>query len=205
LNASLFVALVGIVLASVVPNDLARYAFLVLAGAGTLTAMILAGRRLRRLSASLDETTRRLLALEDTDDVTGLASRAAFERAIEAEAARAKRAEERFAVLRADLRGLSRLAPPAQQAALRWFATLISRQTRNIDTRARLSTDAFGVIVVGADSRTATKVVERIRSQTPPAGVEVAFGIATYPQDGEEPPALLARAEEELAVTATSA
>src|SRR5438093_7100738 len=204
LNVALGVALVAIVLASFAASDLVRAALLVVAAGGTLVALFVAGRRLRELATSLDETTQRLLAIEETDDVTGLASRSSFERAIEAEAARAKRTEGQFAVVRADLRGLGRLAPPTSQAALRWFANVLARQTRNIDARARLADDAFGVILVGADSRTATRVVERIRAQSSPAGIALAFGIATYPQDGHEPEVLLLRAEEELAVTATA-
>lgn len=167
-------------------------------GIAALAALVGARSRVRELEAALDETMRRLLAVGVTDDLTGLSSRAAFEQSIEAEVARAERTGGKFAVLRADVRGLSQLDGAASDGTLKWFAHVLARQTRAIDSRARLGGDSFGVILVGADSHTATKVVQRIATAAPPNGVVTVFGVATYPDDGDGSGTLLRRAQEEL-------
>src|SRR5439155_302402 len=79
------------------------------------------------------------------------------------EIARVKRGGQgRFAILRIDVVGLSKLDAAEAEAALLWFAGVLSRQTRGIDARARLGGDEFGIVLVGADSGTATRVVDRI-------------------------------------------
>src|SRR5438105_11089257 len=188
--------------AAVTPAPSLFFGMIAVAAVASIGAFVLIERRSRELSTSLDETIRTLLQSGGTDDVTGLASRAAFGRAIEGEIARIQSSGGRFAVLRIDVVGLSKLDAAGAETALRWFAGVLSRQTRGIDARARLGGDEFGIVLVGADSRTATKVIDRIRAMPAPAGARLTFGVATYPADGDDPQTLLRRAEEELAVLA---
>ncbi|TMD58936.1 MAG: diguanylate cyclase [Chloroflexi bacterium] len=199
----LVVGLVAMLAAAVTPTPSLVFGMIAVAATASISAFALIERRSRELSASLDETIRRLLQAGGTDELTGLASRAAFGRAIAGEIARVKRGGQgRFAILRIDVVGLSKLDAAEAEAALLWFAGVLSRQTRGIDARARLGGDEFGIVLVGADSGTATRVVDRIRTMPVPANVRLAFGISTYPDDGAEPEVLVRRAEEELAVLA---
>ena len=198
----LVVGLLAMIAAAFTPASPLAFAMIGVAAAATVGAFALVDRRSRELSVSLDDTVRRLLLSGGTDEVTGLASRAAFARAIEGEISRASRTGGRFAVLRVDVRGLSRLDAVGSEAALRWFAGVLSRHTRGIDARARLSGDEFGIVLIGADSHTATRVVDRIAAIPSPAGLRLSFGVATYPEDGADHETLLRRAEEELAVVA---
>ena len=198
----LIVGLLAMLAAAVTPTQSFAFGMIAVAAGASVGAFALVERRSRELSASLDETIRRLLQAGGSDEVTGLASRAAFARAIDGEIARLQRGGGHFAVLRIDVVGLSKLDAASGETGLRWFASVLSRQTRGIDARARLGGDEFGIVLVGADGRIAAKVVERIRAIPAPGGVRVAFGLATYPEDGGDPETLLRRAEEELAVLA---
>ncbi|OLC55481.1 MAG: hypothetical protein AUH85_09190 [Chloroflexi bacterium 13_1_40CM_4_68_4] len=189
--------------AAVTPAPSLVFGMIAVAATASIGAFVLIERRSRELSASLDETIRRLLQAGGTDELTGLASRAAFGRAIEGEIARVRRGGQgRFAILRIDVLGLSKMDAANGETALLWFAGVLSRQTRGIDGRARLGGDEFGIVLVGADSGTASRVVDRIRAMPAPANVRLTFGVATYPDDGATPEALVQRAEEELAVLA---
>ncbi|HYY55197.1 MAG TPA: GGDEF domain-containing protein [Candidatus Dormibacteraeota bacterium] len=198
----LVVGLLAMLAAAVAPAQSLAFGMIAVAAVSSVGAFVLIERRSRELSASLDETIRRLLQSGGTDEVTGLASRAAFARAIDGEIARVNRGGGRFAVLRVDVVGLSKLDAKASEDVLRWFAGVLSRQTRGIDARARLGGDEFGIVLVGADSHTATRVVDRIQAMEDAPGARLTFGIATYPEDGADAEALLRRAEEELAVLA---
>jgi diguanylate cyclase (GGDEF)-like protein len=198
----LVVGLLAMLAAAVTPAPSLAFGMIAIAAVSSVGAFVLIERRARELSTSLDETVRRLLQAGGTDELTGLASRAAFARAIEGEIARVKRGGAHFVVLRIDVVGLSKLDANACEIALRWFAGALSRHTRGIDARARLGGDEFGVVLVGADSHAAAKVIDRIRAMPTPIGVRVTFGLATYPEDGADADALLRRAEEELAVVA---
>jgi GGDEF domain-containing protein len=156
-------------------------------------------RRSREIATGLVRIVRRLRRA-DADGPRLVSGRAEFARVVDAQIAAAR--EARFALVRIDVRGLSVLQPPAATATLRWFAGILAHLTRSSDARARLEGDAFAVLLLGSDSRTATRVIERLRSKQPPNRVELGFGVAIYPDDGESADELLRRAEEELSVLA---
>jgi diguanylate cyclase (GGDEF)-like protein len=83
---------------------------------------------------------------------------------------------------------------------LRELGVVVSRGVRRSDTLARCGGDEFAVLLPAADTEAALGVAERVRAavQAARAGgqrLTVSVGVATYPQDGRTPDALLAAAD----------
>lgn len=168
---------------------------LLLAAAGIFAALSANEIRARTLAAALEATNRRLVKLATIDELTQFQNRKAFERSVEGEIARARRSEGRFSVVTLRVLGLGSFAEGGAEAALQRFAACLERQTRAVDTRARLAEDAFAVILVGADPATTATILDRVRTGCG----EIAVGVAHYPGDGDAPVALIRIAEERAA------
>lgn len=83
---------------------------------------------------------------------------------------------------------------------LRELGAVVSRTVRRTDTLARCGGDEFAVLLPGADSPSALAVAERVRAgvhAARPGGqrLTVSVGVATHPQDGRTPEALLEAAD----------
>jgi len=142
------------------------------------------------------------------DELTGLANRVLFRERIEQAIARARRTEERFAVLLLDLdrfKGVNdTMGHPAGDLLLRITAQRLCRVVREIDTVARLGGDEFAIVQTSVERRAD---VERLCSRILDAikqpydieghGVDMAtsIGIAVAPDDGLEAEGLLKNAD----------
>ena len=154
--------------------------------ANTIGAALVRGELLRKLEEQAS-----------TDELTGLPNRRAFDDAVRAALARARRAGQPLSILLVDLDGLKQVNDSAGHAAgdrllvtagSAWAATL-----RASDVIARVGGDEFAVLLEGADETAADEVIERLAAALPP-GHGASAGAATW--DGsEEAAALLARAD----------
>jgi diguanylate cyclase (GGDEF)-like protein len=145
--------------------------------------------RLDALVASLDDAAR-------TDPLTGLLNRRAFEELFETELERAQRANGRLSVLLGDLDGFKevndRFGHEAGDEALCQVARDMLKWKRRVDTPARIGGEEFALILPDTDERGAFLVAERLRRAThrsfaeDPVGVTISFGVAAYPEHGDD-------------------
>jgi diguanylate cyclase (GGDEF)-like protein len=114
---------------------------------------------------------RKVRRLAQTDELTGLPNRRAFEAALAREAARAAREHKPLAVALIDLdhfKALNdRFGHEAGDRMLRDTAIAWSADLRPSDLLARHGGDEFGLILPGCSMTRAREVLERIRAATP--------------------------------------
>lgn len=142
------------------------------------------------------------------DELTGLANRVLFRERIEQALARAKRTEERFAVLLLDLdrfKGVNdTMGHPAGDALLKVTAQRLCRMVRQIDTVARLGGDEFAIVQTSVETRAdverlCRRIFEAIEQPFDIEGhgvdMSTSIGIAVAPDDGLEAEGLLKNAD----------
>jgi diguanylate cyclase (GGDEF)-like protein/PAS domain S-box-containing protein len=143
------------------------------------------------------------------DALTGLTSPLLLPDRLSVAIAQAYRHRARVGVVHVDVDGFSgvnaRLGRPQGDRVLRAVARRLSHCVRQGDTAARLEADAFVLVLPGLHhgedaTRIAEKVLRALRKPFPLADGTVALpasvGVAIFPEDGEDAPALLASAEQ---------
>ncbi|ANY16165.1 sensor domain-containing diguanylate cyclase [Bordetella pseudohinzii] len=146
----------------------------------------------------------RLNTASMTDPLTGLANRRALQPCLEALADR----RQEFALLALDVDHFKQIndrhGHPAGDAALRALAETVGGCIRPQDRFFRIGGEEFLAVVPG-DIQAAGQIAERIRQavagQAMPAGVgsmTVSLGLARWPADAADIPAVLARADQAL-------
>src|SRR5467141_3157007 len=150
------------------------------------------------------ESQARLLAV--TDPLTGLGNYRRLLDVLHAEIERSGRTGRPFAVLLLDLDGLKKIndcyGHLAGSRALCRVGEVLRLFCRAIDTATRYGGDEFAVVLPETAARAAGLVASRIRnrlatdSEQPPLSASI--GVAAYPQDGETVEALLQTADREL-------
>ena len=174
-------------------------------GIGTLVVaavLIMSMRgRVELLMAQLFESAR-------TDPLTTLTNRRGFREALDLELERARRGGDPMTVLVGDLDHFKdvndRSGHLGGDQALRRVAGFLQRGKRQIDTVARVGGEEFALLLPDTDASGAFTVAERLREQIRDgfAGdvvpVTISFGIATFPEHGQTPGALLRTADEAL-------
>lgn len=139
------------------------------------------------------------------DPVTGLLNVRVFYDEVE----RLRSAGTPFSVLLADIRGMRRLndtyGHPTGTEAVRVLAHVLRRATRGDVAVSRLGSDEVGVLLVGEDRdqcrAVVADVITRLGRETVslPDGkafeIHAAYGIARWPEDGDDAVALLRAAE----------
>jgi diguanylate cyclase (GGDEF)-like protein/PAS domain S-box-containing protein len=118
----------------------------------------------------LREQRERLEWASTHDSLTGLANRAAFERALDRQLADRRAASGRpFCVMALDLDYFKavndRGGHAAGDALLQDLSSLMAKRLRRSDMLARLGGDEFGALLVNCDEPTALKVAESMREQ----------------------------------------
>ncbi|HXK10962.1 MAG TPA: EAL domain-containing protein [Vicinamibacteria bacterium] len=143
------------------------------------------------------------------DAMTGLTSPMLIPDRLSVAIAQAYRHRARVGVLHVDLDRLAavndRLGRPQGDRVLRAAARRLSHCVRVGDTAGRLDADAFVLILPGLHhgedaTRIADKVLRALRKPFPlseeTVSVTASVGVAIFPEDGEDAPALLASAEQ---------
>jgi diguanylate cyclase (GGDEF)-like protein len=142
------------------------------------------------------------------DGLTGLANRSLFYDRLRHAIAQARRKARRMGVLILDMDGLKQIndrhGHRAGDAALKEFASRIAQEARQSDTAARLGGDEFGVVLSWVESReggllAAQRLEERSEGaflfEGQPLTMGASVGLAVYPDDGEQPDALVDEAD----------
>lgn len=139
------------------------------------------------------------------DPLTGLGNRRSFEEDLRAEFARSKRHQSHFGVMLLDMDGLKTindtLGHHEGDRLLSSFAQQLQQSMRQEDRCYRLGGDEFAVVLIGTTSRSRERLFQRVQQVTekvqgmgfPTAGASA--GLACYPEDGQDPEALVALAD----------
>ena len=142
-----------------------------------------------------------------TDSLTGLLNRRAFDDAFGRELARAQRAGDPLGVVILDLDGFKRFndnrGHQEGDLALQRLGLVLADKTRAGDVMARIGGEEFALLVPNSDTPGVLVLAERLRR-----GVEVEFGgdgnltascgVASYPANGETSAALVTAADRAL-------
>ena len=108
----------------------------------------------------------RLRRLSVTDEVTGILNRRGFRKALERSLERARRHNESGILLMIDLDGFKQIndgfGHVAGDLVLASVATLLSRQTRQLDAVARIGGDEFAVILTGTSEELGTRKAQQL-------------------------------------------
>jgi diguanylate cyclase (GGDEF)-like protein len=138
------------------------------------------------------------------DPLTGLGNRRMLDERLRYEVSRHRRQNQRFTVLVFDLDGFKavndRFGHEAGDEVLREVAGAITGVVRDQDTVARLGGDEFCVLAPETDGPGADHLEERVhralgRVSSGVVGMRASVGAAMFPEDGEQPDALLAAAD----------
>jgi diguanylate cyclase (GGDEF)-like protein len=159
-------------------------------------------------SAGAQSERRRATAMQrliSEDPVTGLLNVRAFYDAL----AKLRRAEQPFTILLADIRGMralnERYGHPTGTEAMRALSHVLRRSAGPEVLASRLGSDEVAIALVGADRERCRAVVSDIVARLHeeqvglPDGdrfeVHAAYGIARYPEDGDDEVAVLRSAD----------
>jgi diguanylate cyclase (GGDEF)-like protein len=145
-----------------------------------------------------------------TDSLTGLYNRRFFEDQCDKELNRALRYNQHLAIVLMDLHRFKevndRYGHPRGDALLRMAAATLRKSLRTSDYAFRIGGDEFALLLVQADAEQALTLARRVRANFAavtgpmemvlPTGID--FGVAFYPNDGDQKEVLVRVADERL-------
>ncbi|GEM_PF-234918 len=166
---------------------------------------------LAAINEMLTQKNKELQMLSITDSLTGLRNRKHFIEMLTGEAARAKRNQHTFAVMMIDTDHFKKyndtFGHQAGDALLQRIGMIFTESLRNIDCASRYGGDEFIVLLPEVGKEGAFEVAERIRrlvttktlnANADGVSITVSIGIATFPEHGDTPKALIASADSAL-------
>lgn len=172
---------------------------------------LLVGYLTSLLAADLKNAREGLELLSDTDELTGLKNRRAFNNELEAHIKRAARYNNRFSVLMLDADNLKSVNDLFGHAVgdklIISIAQVIQETLRETDVLARYGGDEFVVILPETIEKPALEIAERIRSSVQntsfSSGGErvsstISIGISCFPDDSELGSEIIAKADSAL-------
>ena len=174
----------------------------------TIGTALVAGLLVSYQRDRIDRLVHSLTDAAKTDPLTGLLNRRGFEETFGMELERSRRSRRPLSVVAGDLDGFKlvndRLGHHAGDQALQALAVDIVKWKRRIDVAARMGGEEFALLLPDTDERGAFLVAERLRravqrtfSETP-LPITISFGIASWPDHGEETELLLRAADQAL-------
>ncbi len=178
-NGQLFGTICGIDKAHQLDDDSVAKAIPLLQFMGRVLTLVLAADRYRERVA--DGLTQATIAAE-TDALTGLMNRRAWDRLVLEEGERFRRYADPTITAVIDLDGLKKVNDAGGHAAgdelIRSAASALRSAVRGTDVVARLGGDEFAVLMRQCDLRSADSVVSNIEKSFAAAGVEASIGWA---------------------------
>ncbi len=166
-------------------------------------------RALRVERRALEEREAEALRIAESDELTGIGNYRRFWRALQSEAARARRHEQPFSLIVLDLDGFKaindHLGHQAGDDTLRRVARALERAVREEDVLCRQGGDEFGVIAVAAGEAETSELARRLVHAVGEAGghglaepLTASAGWATFGAPERSAEGLLALADRAL-------
>jgi diguanylate cyclase (GGDEF)-like protein len=156
------------------------------------------------------EELKKLQISAATDSLTELYNRRFFEDQCDKELNRALRYNQHLAIVMLDLHQFKevndRYGHPRGDALLRMAAATLRNSLRTSDYAFRIGGDEFALLLVQSDAEQAITLARRVRtnfaSATEPMQMELStgldYGVAVYPNDGDQKEVLIRVADERL-------
>ncbi len=177
-----------------------------------MVARLREGRQeLDAINDTLSQQNEELALRSITDVLTGLNNRRHLMETLEQEAGRSRRRGGGFAILMIDVDHFKKFNDTfghlAGDNVLIKLASILQESARDIDSAARYGGEEFVVMLPDTSLKDAAQVAERIRTRltTEHFGTDDAYvtvtlsiGVAEFPQDGDSPEAVLAKADSAL-------
>jgi diguanylate cyclase (GGDEF)-like protein len=164
--------------------------------------------QLATINRALSERNQELQTVSITDSLTGLFTRKHFMEVLANEVVRTRRSHHHFSVAMIDadhFKGYNdTLGHQAGDALLKAVGAILMESLRGMDYASRYGGDEFIVLLPGERIEGAVEVAERIREkvtaarlsgETALAGVTVSIGVASFPEHGDDPEAIIAAAD----------
>ena len=174
----------------------------------TIGTAAIAGMLISYVRDRIRELVARLTDAARTDPLTGLLNRRALEELFELELERARRTERPLSVIVGDIDRFKavndRLGHQVGDRTLQSLAEELGRWKRRIDVVARVGGEEFALLLPETDERGAFLVAERLRRATErlfadgPQPLTISFGIASFPDHGDDSEDLLRAADQAL-------
>ena len=124
----------------------------------------------------LEEVNRKLLEMSNTDALTGILNRRAFEVQLDKERERSRRTSTPFGLLIFDIDHFKdyndRYGHAAGDEVLRRVAQLMQNEARRIDSVARYGGEEFVILTTGTDAAGLMALGERVRQRIQQAAIE---------------------------------
>lgn len=192
--------------------DLSSYSVLQLSDmAMTFAPFLMVAYLTSLLAADLKNAREGLERLSDTDELTGLNNRRAFNRILEAETRKAARYDRSFSVLMLDADDLKTVNDEFGHAAgdklITTIAVVINDSLRNTDFLARYGGDEFVAILTETPASRAVEVAERIRASVEHTSFSadgkrvastISIGVSCYSKETDGKDEVMARADKKL-------
>lgn len=177
-----------------------------------MVARLRQGRdELDAINKTLREKNEELQLLSITDGLTGLYNRKHLMETVIAEVKRSRRHEHQFAVLMLDIDHFKRYNDTCGHLAgddvLRKMSAVFKKSVRDCDYVARYGGEEFLIILPETTAEEAVNVAERLRLQVEDekvgeeGGAEVvtvSVGVASFPENGDDPEAIISGADSAL-------
>lgn len=158
------------------------------------------------LALSNARLLRQVQKMADTDALTGIANRRTFESVLEKELSRAARKGEQVTLMMLDVDHFKSFndnhGHQAGDEVLQLVARTLAGASRDFDTAARYGGEEFAVVLPSCSPKEAAPVAERLRSLVGDiktvAAVTASAGVATFPNNANDPASLIKAADEAL-------
>ena len=154
---------------------------------------------LRATQRELEAANRRLHELAHHDCLTGLPNRMSFEQALDRAVSGAQRHGEAFTVLFMDLNGFKQVNDTHGHATgdelIRATAKRLAGVVRDSDFMARLGGTSGDFEALHLAQRLARAVEQPFQLAPAQVNISVSIGLANYPRDGSDGPALIRNAD----------
>jgi diguanylate cyclase (GGDEF)-like protein len=170
--------------------------------------------RLREGRQELDAKNEKLLQQNEeleklslTDGLTGLANRRFLVQQLNEEALRCRRTKKEFSVLMADVDHFKQyndtFGHPAGDEVLKKVARILQTAVREVDCVARYGGEEFCIMLPETGATGAAILAERIcervaAAEFPGQKITLSLGVASLPDNGDTPDAVIAAADEAL-------
>lgn len=169
--------------------------------------------KLQRYNQELEQVNEVLRDLAIRDSLTGLYNHRYFQEALAIEAARSHRHKRHFSLLFCDVDFFKVYndtnGHPQGDALLRTLGQLLKSRIRGSDMAARYGGEEFVLLLPETTKENACIVAEDIRTQVeqypfagratqPQGAVTLSVGVATFPEDGNDPQSIIQQADEVL-------
>lgn len=177
----------------------------------TFAPYLLVGYLTSLLAADLKHAREGLERLSDTDELTGLKNRRAFNNALQAESMKAARYNRSFSILMIDADSLKsvndRFGHAVGDRLIVSIARVIQESLRETDVLARYGGDEFVVILTETPLERAIDVAERIRASVENTSFSddgervastISIGVSSFSQEAEDGTDIMVQADKQL-------